>query len=151
MGKRSVVETALAAGLDLGRTAFVLQAAFDRTLRRPCPDAGPLDFECGGEPFCEASPRLHAVAQLRTLVAGDDANRGAELFEETGPLSWPERRRTGDVEDQFDPRVGRVHMLATWSAGSRETPDQLVFVDLARRRDPQHASKGNYLLLLNVG
>ena len=73
-------------------------------------------MECRREPFPEPVERELPVLQLRSSLGCDDADSGTELLEEASTLARPERRRRLDVEEELDPGVRRVGVLAARTA-----------------------------------
>ena len=69
-------------------------------------------MQCVAQLRSEALLGEHTVAELGTLVIGDDAHDRPELGEHASPLRVGERRRGLDVEDQLGARRRLVRMLA---------------------------------------
>jgi hypothetical protein len=106
-----------------------LESAFHRAGARPGRDARGLDAQRLRQSRGHAGAGELAIAQLRALVARDDAHDWAEALEEARPLPRAETPRCRNVETQLDSRVRGVGVLAAGTPAPRETPFELVVGD----------------------
>jgi len=107
--------------------------------------------QCRCQAVSKASYSQRSISQLGTLVVGDDTYVGTEHQQQSLALGIGQRRRTGDVELQFDSGVGPVSVLATRSATGRKPHDELIGIDetVGRNLKPlRHIPPSNCHLLL---
>ena len=125
-GSRSVFRYRRASLLFAGGPElFGPQAAFPGCLGRHRRSPRALNPQRLVEPLGEAFQRDLTVAGLGTLVAGHYPEGRPQAFEHQGALARTEDARVGYVENQLDPGVGGVGVLASWASAGAEAPFQL--------------------------
>ncbi|SDY62475.1 hypothetical protein SAMN05216215_103123 [Saccharopolyspora shandongensis] len=100
---------------------------------------------CLGEQPGHPFPSGLAVGELRTMLGGCDREHAideavGEAFHRTFPQGFRNRRRAGEAEGQFDPRVRCVDALPARTGGPREALGEL------ERRDRPAAGDGQVCL-----